>query len=60
MAELRVDWMRFTHSVEEMCDDYCHWPVVCADQDDLRRHCDECPINNLNNEQYWEGINACD
>ena len=31
----------------EMCDGFCHWPFVCASEDELDEHCDKCPLNKL-------------
>ena len=33
--------------VSEMCDGFCHWPFVCANEDELDEHCDKCPLNKL-------------
>lgn len=33
--------------VSEMCDGFCHWPFVCASEDELDEHCDKCPLNKL-------------
>ena len=32
---------------EEMCDNYCKWPHMCYIDDWLWRHCEECPLNKL-------------
>lgn len=27
------------------CDEYCHWPFVCADEEELNeKHCDDCAL----------------
>lgn len=31
----------------EMCAGFCHWPFVCANEDELDEHCDKCPLNKL-------------
>ena len=32
------------------CDDYCHWPFVCQDEDELEeQHCDSCALIRLLN-----------
>ena len=34
-----------------VCDEYCHWPMVCASQERLDRHCGECRLSPL-----WEAV----
>ena len=29
---------------EEFCDNYCHWPFACKDEDELNEHCDNCAL----------------
>lgn len=30
---------------EDFCDNYCHWPFVCKDEDELNeQHCDNCAL----------------
>lgn len=32
------------------CDEYCRWPFVCKDEDELQElHCDQCPMPRLLN-----------
>ena len=34
-------------AVEEMCDDFCMWPLQSLNEDTLAKHCDECPMTRL-------------
>lgn len=33
--------------ISDMCDGFCHWPFVCANEDELEKHCDSCPLVRL-------------
>ena len=59
MFTVSIPYERLMNVQEEMCDDYCHWPVVC-DAEELCRHCDECPLNKIRDDEFWEGKNARD
>ena len=52
--KMKIDNNRFNEALEMMCDKFCQWPVVCASQDELNKHCDECPMNNIECDDYWE------
>ena len=54
MNEIRINRDRFTEMMEIMCDEFCHWPIESVDQDVLNRHCEECPINNIECDDFWE------
>lgn len=54
MREIKISKDRFNDMLEEICDFYCHWPVDTEDQEQLDRHCEECPLNNIDYEPYWE------
>lgn len=30
--------------IEQFCDDYCKYPSLCSDQDQLEEKCNACPI----------------
>ena len=49
-----IEYDRFIDTVEEICDFYCKWPTECATQERLNMHCNDCPLNNLMNEDFWE------
>ena len=36
--------MDFEKEVEQFCDNYCRYPLICRDQDKLEEKCEECPI----------------
>lgn len=55
MNEIRIDRERLKECMEIMCADYCIFPDICETQERLDRHCnDECPLNNLTCDDYWE------
>ena len=29
------------------CDNYCKYPGICSNQDELDQVCDECPMNEM-------------
>lgn len=31
----------------KMCDDYCKYPDMVKDEEELRKICDRCPMNRL-------------
>lgn len=43
--------------IEAICDDYCKMPDICATQERLDKHCQECPLNNLTSDNYPLGRN---
>ena len=54
MSQITISWDRLTTATEKMCEDYCIWPLSSVDDDVLKLHCNECPLNNIGNEEYWE------
>jgi len=60
MVTICIPYDRLIETQGMMCDDFCHWAVVSADQDVLDRHCDECPLNKIRDDEFWEGKNARD
>lgn len=43
-------WEREAEKLAEIfCDQYCHWPFVCADEGELEEHCDSCALIKLLN-----------
>ena len=53
MIEITIPRFRFTDCVEEMCENYCKWTTQ-VDYDQLKRFCEECPLNNLDYDEFWE------
>ena len=51
---MQIDKERFNEALEIMCDDFCHWPVAATSDEQLKRFCNECPLNNIECEDYWE------
>ena len=51
---MKIDNNRFNEALERMCDDYCLWPLSASSEDVLELHCNECPLNNIGNEEYWK------
>ena len=39
--------MNYEETVEQFCDNYCKYPLTCADEDALAEKCDACPICKL-------------
>ena len=54
MREITIPKDRFNKMLEEICDYYCKWPVNTEDQAQLDRFCEECPLNNIDYDPYWE------
>ena len=52
---MKIDNNRFNEALERMCDKFCQWPNVSADQEELNSHYNECPLNNIECDDYWEG-----
>lgn len=44
---IKIEKNELTEVIEKICDDYCKMPDICATQERLNRHCQECPLNNL-------------
>lgn len=51
---MQIDNERFNEVFEKMCEDYCFYTTVCKSDDALRQHCNDCPLNNIECEDYWE------
>lgn len=39
---------------EQMCDGYCYFAFYSTDQDVLDKHCEECPLNNIRDDEFWK------
>ena len=50
---VKIEWGRLTDAQERMCDGYCKWPSLSESQEALDNHCNDCPLNNINCEEYW-------
>ena len=57
MANITISRDRLNEVTEAMCEDYCYFAVIGSDQDVLKRHCDDCPLNNILVEEYPLGRN---
>ena len=55
MRDVTINRDRLTTVMEKMCDDYCFYATVSRDEEILHQHCDECPLNNIECDDYWEG-----
>ena len=51
-CEVKISRGRLKEVMEVMCDEYCMWPTASLNQDVLDKHCEECPLNNISNEEY--------
>ena len=51
---MQIDKERFNEVFEEMCEEYCFYYTLCKSEETLRKHCAECPLNNIECEDYWE------
>ena len=54
MREITISKQRLSDIIEQTCEYACHWDVDCESQEQLDRICEECPLNNIDNEEYWE------
>lgn len=32
---------------QQICDEFCHWPVAGLDEEEMDRMCSRCPLNKL-------------
>ena len=48
---MQIDKERFNEVFEEMCEKYCYFNIV---SNYVREHCNDCPLNNIECEDYWE------
>lgn len=55
MGNITISRDRFNEVMERMCDDFCIYPEISVSQESLEFHCNECPLNNIECEDYWEG-----
>ena len=46
-----IDRDRLNKAIEEMCENYCMWPVSATSDETLELHCKECPLRNLEKER---------
>lgn len=54
MIDVRIPKSRLRDCIERMCDDYCRWPTQLESQEQLDRFCAECPLNNIDYDEFWE------
>ena len=54
MIDVRIPKSRLKDCIERMCEDYCKWPTQAYDQEQLDRFCAECPLNNIDYDEFWE------
>ena len=54
MRDVTISRDRLNTVVERICDDFCHWPIASSSQEALNKHCEECPLNNIECDDYWE------
>lgn len=53
MALIKIEKRRFDVVFQEMCEEYCFFNTVSKSEEVLRQHCDECPLNNIECDDYW-------
>lgn len=53
----KIDSKRLREVIEIMCDDYCKWPKEATSDEQLEDICSDCPLNNINNDDYPLGRN---
>ena len=51
--DVRIPRSRLRNCVNEICENYCKWQTQ-IDYKDLPRFCEECPLNNLDYDEFWE------
>lgn len=51
---MQINKQRFNEMFEEMCEEYCYFNLNSRDDNVLRQTCAECPLNNIECEDYWE------
>lgn len=54
MSQITIDRDRFNDMFEEMCEKYCYWPINSSSDAVLESHCNECPLNCITCDDYWE------
>lgn len=54
---ISIEKDKLNEVIEKMCDDYCYFAAVSHDQDVLDKHCEECPLNNIDEIEYPLGKN---
>lgn len=54
MIEITIPRFRYTDCVEEMCESYCKWNDRIEDEGVMKQFCEECPLNNLDYDEFWE------
>jgi hypothetical protein len=52
--EVWIDRDRFDKCFEMMCEQYCWYYVSSESQEILDKHCEECPLNNIHSDEWWE------
>lgn len=50
---------RINKTREMMCEDFCKWPTQLSTQEQLDRFCAECPLNNLDYDEFWGRREEC-
>lgn len=53
MNEIRITRDRLNECMEKMCDGFCIWPIQSTNDETLALHCEECPLNNINDDDFW-------
>ena len=54
MIEITIPKSRLMDCIEDICENYCRWETESYDQAQLDRICAECPLNNIDYDEYWE------
>lgn len=54
---ITLDKDRINEVTEAICDEYCKWPFNTETQADLNKICDNCPLNNILNDEWPLGFN---
>lgn len=52
MSDITINRDIWDKAVEDICDNYCQMPNICATQERLNRHCAECPLDRLSKGKY--------
>ena len=52
--KVEIDCVRFNKCFEMMCDQFCWYYVSSESQEILDKHCEDCPLNNIQSDEWWK------
>ena len=54
MKQVTISKDRLNTAIERICDGYCKKPEEADSQEELNRICNDCPLECLLIDEYWE------